>query len=392
MKDSLRFVFVGHSAALHGAERSLLDIVSRCVNQGHHAVVFLPVAGPLAERCRQAGAAVFFVPTHAWVGGRHRGLFGLVRLIQCLAEVVLHWRLLGQVRPDVVVTNTSVTPAPAIAARLRGLPHLWLVRESIRDGNDLNSLLPKGMILRLIVRWSSAVGVISEFIAADFQDLAPRIFLVNPNPTIVDHGEPCDQRHTPMRLLVLGRISEEKGQRLAVEAVARSHADVALRIVGSGPDREVELLRQTVEDLGLGAAVQLVDWADDPHEELRRCDVVLMTSTNEPYGRVTSEALQLGRPVLALPSGASPEVVGRDAAFLVADCGSSSLAERIDDLAASTDVEYRALVDRARKRGEVLASEPPQFDRILAAALAVHAGSEQDPLSGLIVENGMEQE
>lgn len=362
------FVFVGHSAGLHGAERSMLDIVQRCVAQGHHAVVFLPEDGSLVERCIDSGATVRIVRTRSWMGPRHRGLGGAVRLAQCLIDAVRHWWALGSIRPNVVVTNTSVTPSSAVAARLRGIPHVWLIREPLLDGVDSKSLVPKAAILAFVRRSSVAVGVISDFVRSQLPGNVENVFSLQPNPVISDRRSPSVSRHDPLELLVIGRISVEKGQLIAVEALALAASGARLTIVGSGSPVDMRGIRDRVQELALGDRVSFQDWTDDPWHCIRKSDVVLMTSLNEPYGRVTSEALQLGRPVIGLPAGGTPEVVGQYVEFLATDCTPRGLASKIDEFARASDDEYRSLVARAWERGNELAAAPRQFDRILAAA------------------------
>ena len=69
----MRFVFVGHSAGMLGAERSMFDIVSGAVGDGHDVAVVLPTTGPLVDALRGVGATVVIHPMRAWMGARHWG-------------------------------------------------------------------------------------------------------------------------------------------------------------------------------------------------------------------------------------------------------------------------------------------------------------------------------
>ena len=67
----MRVVFVGHSAGMLGAERSMFDIVSGAVGDGHDVAVVLPTTGPLVAALRGVGATVHIHPMRAWMGARH---------------------------------------------------------------------------------------------------------------------------------------------------------------------------------------------------------------------------------------------------------------------------------------------------------------------------------
>ena len=189
----MRVVFVGHSAGLLGAERSMFDILSGAVGDGHEVAVVLPTIGPLAAALRGVGATVLIHPMRAWMGAQHwipAGWSGppywqAARTAEGLVTIV------RRLQPDVVVTNTSVIPAGAIAARRLAIPHVWIVRESLRDNPQLRSFLPKRWIAREIIRRSAALCTISPYVEEQIDELAatrhPRSFTLSPNPERAVH-------------------------------------------------------------------------------------------------------------------------------------------------------------------------------------------------------------
>ena len=86
----------------------------------------------------------------ALIGALPRGALLLPGILQAVL-------LLIRLRPTMVLTNTMVIPAHAIAAKLLGIPHYWMVREFGRDDHQLRFLLGYRRTIRLIGRLSESV-------------------------------------------------------------------------------------------------------------------------------------------------------------------------------------------------------------------------------------------
>ncbi len=108
----------------------------------------------------------------------------------------------------------------------------------------------------------------------------------------------------------IGVLRGTKRVDLFVDVAARLFAgDPSLRflIVGEGP-KEAEI-RGLIDERGLTDAVRLLGHRPDIPEILAATDVMVMTSVKEGLPQVVLQALAAGRPVVASPVGAIPEVV-----------------------------------------------------------------------------------
>jgi glycosyltransferase involved in cell wall biosynthesis len=116
----------------------------------------------------------------------------------------------------------------------------------------------------------------------------------------------------PLRVLCVGRLVEEKGQRLLVRAVAelsQGGLDVELVLVGAGPQRaaiEAEIRRLDVEHLVTltGAVGQ-----DEIGAWYAWADVFALLSFAEGLPVVLMEAMATGLPVVATEIAGIPELV-----------------------------------------------------------------------------------
>lgn len=108
----------------------------------------------------------------------------------------------------------------------------------------------------------------------------------------------------PLRLLAIGRHVPVKQFEVAIEAVALANKKAGrelaeLVMVGDGPERAS--LEAFAKAMGCETSVRFSGWleTDEVYEELRKADVLIVTSQFEPYGVVVLEAMAAGRAVLA---------------------------------------------------------------------------------------------
>ena len=351
----LSVLFVSHSGHYGGgAEYSFKESLSAFRAAGHPVVAVFPAQGPLVEDAAALGAGVhtatlpWWVDWHRRVGFRpHAGW--AVRHVVAVSEAL---RLLRRQRPSLVVTNTLTPPSFAIAARLARLPHVWIVREFGDLDYDLYFPLGYRRTLGLIASLSRTVVCCSKAVEARVVEFAPAARTRVVYPGIESPLLPFRPRRSgPLRVVLVGRFSETKGQRVAVEALAVARqvgADVELTLVGPGDTDDVA---QLARRLGVEHHVQLRPSTTEPIEVWREAHVALMCSRAEAFGRVTVEAMRASLPVCGADSGGTREIVADEVNGLLFPPGDSvSLASKLVRLA--TDETFRqALASGAAQTG-----------------------------------------
>jgi glycosyltransferase involved in cell wall biosynthesis len=170
------------------------------------------------------------------------------------------------------------------------------------------------------------------------------------------------QLPTPFVVGYVGRLVPQKGVADLVDALPLLPERVCLRLIGDGALRE-QLLARAAE-LGVGPRVEIVPWTADVPGELRRLDALVLPSHTtrawkEQFGRVLTEAMSCGVPVVGSSSGEIPNVIG-DAGLIFPEGNLLALADAIRRLAG--DGALRADLGR-RGRARVL-------ERYTQAALA----------------------
>jgi glycosyltransferase involved in cell wall biosynthesis len=150
-----------------------------------------------------------------------------------------------------------------------------------------------------------------------------------------------------------GRLVEEKGLSVLLEALTGLPAACRLEIAGSGPLRAT--LERQAAALGVGPRVRFLDQAPSGAmpEIVARWDALALPSLTRPnwkeqFGRILIEAMASGVPCVGSDSGEIPHVLG-DAGLVVPEGDAGALAAALGRLADDPGLR-RALAARGRAR------------------------------------------
>ncbi len=158
-------------------------------------------------------------------------------------------------------------------------------------------------------------------------DEPPRAWGTNPPDAVPDDAR---------ILLVVSRLTRQKGIDVAVEALSFLPDDVVLVVLGEGPERAA--LEELARERGVESRVILPGRVPDVAAWLRRASVYVQPARWEGFGLAVLEAMVCGLPVVATNVSSLPE--------LVAD-GETGLLVPPDDPAALARAVERALADPA---------------------------------------------
>lgn len=144
---------------------------------------------------------------------------------------------------------------------------------------------------------------------------------------------------TRPRVLCVAHLYPRKDVSTLLQAAARLHADVDIRIVGEGP--ELARLRRHARTLGVQERVRFLGHISRAElaGEYRNADLFCLPSRQEGFGIVLLEAMAAGLPIVAARATAVPEVVPEPACgclFLPGDA--TELARLLELLLADATV------------------------------------------------------
>lgn len=156
------------------------------------------------------------------------------------------------------------------------------------------------------------------------------------------------------RLVAIGRLSEQKGQLLLIEALAMAVArtpELHLTLVGDGELRAP--IEAAIARHGLQAQVRLAGWLDEAgvRAELAAAHALVLPSFAEGLPMVVMEAMAAARPVLGTSIAGMPELVRpQETGWLVPAGDVAGLAEAMIELAATPTAALAAMGQAGRAR------------------------------------------
>ncbi len=323
----MKVLILSHiSELLGGAERSMLDVVELWVKDyGIEPELILrkPIRS-LAGELQKRGWKYHVMDYTFWSDARppvdSESKFR--QASQNTMAVLEIEKIIKKTKPDVVMTNSMVSPWAGVAAHYQGVPHIWFVREYGDLDHGRLFEIGREKTWQDVGKLSSVVITISQALAGHLAKYMPKEKIrILYNPFNIDEiqvkaDEPIAnpyRKGDSLKLVIIGNLSPSKGQHEVVEAVGRLNDEgfnIELCIVGDkGPDKYLKTVKQSIKKHKIKRKVHFVGRHINPLPFVKNADVCLMTSRREAFGRVTFEYLVLGKPVVGANSGATPEMV-----------------------------------------------------------------------------------
>lgn len=317
------------SLELGGVERGVVDL-SRALKRRGDETIVVSSGGALVKELEKMGVKHITLPVHK------KSLLSL-RLVPELANIIERERV------EIVHARSRVPGWIAwLAARKTGTPFVTTCH-----GYYSNHVLSK------IMGWGSRVIAISRIIARhmvdDFGVDPERIRLVHRGIDLDQFAfDPTRYEHPTRtyRIINIARLSPIKGQLEFIKAIHLLKSklpQIEVWIVGSegkGKTKYTELLKHTVEQLGLTHCVKFLGTRRDIQELLKQSDMLMLsTLVPEAFGRVVVEAGAVGTAVCATRVGGVLDII---------DSGENGLLVPPGDIEAMAEGMYDLLMNRGK--------------------------------------------
>jgi len=338
------------NADLYGASRMFLASVEGMLASGWRVVVSIPEpAGPLLHEIEARGGELRPVASPV-LRKTYLNIPGLLRLFGLfLRAVPAEFRILREVRPDVIYVNTIIQPLWLVLGRCLGIPVVCHVHEGEASTPRIvrKALsIPLSLARRVIVNSRFSLRVLTDVMPHAAARSAVVLNGIAGPPRV---EPPRAVLEEPLRLCYSGRLSERKGTGDAIEAVrllVLRGVDARLDILGAvfpGMEPVEQSLRRQVADAGLDERVRFVGFAPTVWPYLAAADIALVPSrTDESFGNTAVEAILAARPVIATRiSGLVEATAGFDGVLLVAPSAPGDIADAVQRVVAHWE-EFRA--------------------------------------------------
>jgi glycosyltransferase involved in cell wall biosynthesis len=366
-------LFAVHSTHFGGAEILALETARYLSDRAHQLTIAAP-PGPMRSQFAEAGDLIEPTPTLPTWGATP--LRWAIDLLRTVLDVRRLRRVIRETASEVVLTNTSTTLAPVIAARLAGVPVVVHAREwpSSRLATPL---------LHLHTRLATTVVVIGRPLleATARRPTVARVVQINDG---IEPRRLAPRTHKAPRgrltLGVVGGLCPRKGQDLAVSALAllrQAGVDAQLELVGRAGSLEFTAeLEVLINALDLTNFVQVLGERSDVHSLMQRWDALLAPSRGDWTPLAIMEAMAVGLPVVATSVGTVPEMLdyGR-CGMLVTPGAVDELADAVGELTSEDGATLvRDRVTAARARVLERYDLAPSLDRLAEELARVTVG------------------
>jgi glycosyltransferase involved in cell wall biosynthesis len=318
-----RIVLVTSSARIGGAERHVQHLAHCLLQRGHDVTVICPPDGWLGAALRRQGIPVI---EHCLRGPR---MYGLLHPISRLAEkartTILHSHLTGATYAAMLCHWRLGVPVVASVHHVGGKAYRSM-SPGVLERVEARLGLPRytDWIFPRVGRHGALVAV-SEFVRQFLvRDGIPdeRIHVIYNGTPFTDEDPPApdptvredfDLPQDAYLLGVIGSVRHQKGQLLAVQALAKLPVTlrdrVRLLLIGAVHEDFAPILTEAIERLGVRHQVILTGAREDVRRLVSSLDFVVHPSLGEAFGVSVLEALALGKPVIATRIGGLPELV-----------------------------------------------------------------------------------
>lgn len=319
------FIFFAHSSGLAGAELCLFELVENLIMKDCLCTVVLPGEGIQLDRYIEIGVPTLLATLNYWcstdrtkTGFEYREGF-----TESTDWLLSNESLLRMIDPDIVFTNTLVIPWGALASRLLGKPHIWMVNEFGFKDHGFNFYYGLQSTSEFIFDNSDYVITLSEAIRNElFSEYQSDkvITLYRPIPiskrNLIEERTPLFRSQFRFHVLHLGTIMKSKGQEDIVRAMSALPKDLLreteLLIVGSQEPTYAQMLEDLIKQEKLEYSVRLLPSTLNVYDLLEEADVVVVCSRAEAFGRVTLESMLTGKAIIATNSGGTPELISNE--------------------------------------------------------------------------------
>ncbi len=317
-----------------GAERVVHDLCAHLPDEGFRVqTVSIIRGGPLEPLFRASRIPLLILGARGPGGLSAWG--ELAQLMRRRKPAIVHTHLFGA---DVM---------GRLAAMRAGMRRRVSTEHNVNRGHGLLKRLVKGLLAPFTSRFVAVSEEVKRAMVADEGIPANKI-------TVIRNGidltrvvpRPAGPFGHPARLLFAGRLTEQKGLDVLLQALSKVHAPWFLQVAGSG-ERDVAL-RSLAERLGLAPRIRWMGQRDDIPQLLAESDVFCFPSRWEGLGLSLLEAAAAGVPIVASDLTVFREVIDPDEMEL-------AMPGDAQDLARALDAVLVGHPDRALARAAALA-------------------------------------
>jgi len=340
MTKNKKILFIHHNSTLGGAELSFADLVTN-LSENITPICALP-EGPLQEKIEASGIKTYTVPMKIL----HRTLNPLSIITDFIRKRKITLLLKKIIRSEQVdLTHMNCFTAAYYghtAASVLNIPIIWHERD----------LAKHKFLIPFIAKFAKFIIAISNAVAENLKEQLGdsekiRVIYNGINTAEFINPEPCDKldiSENKKIVLMASQFVAWKGHLDFIEVaslVIQKLPDTIFILTGNiniaCQQNYIQELKNAISALGLDKSFIWTGFVNNMPGLLQKTTCVILPSQNEPFGRIVAEAMAGAKPVVALKSGAVPEIIENNISGCLTEPG---------DYTAMADNVCRILTDK----------------------------------------------
>jgi glycosyltransferase involved in cell wall biosynthesis len=311
IQKKLRIGFLNDSSRIGGAEKSLAFLIKNLNSSVFESVVICPKGGPLIDELASQNIHVIARDISRF-SRKHRvfnyvaSLFKLLYLIKKLRIDIIHCNTIGAAHWGLPIGSLLSRP---VVCHIRSSSYTKFSSFVVKFYKHSRFIA----ISHFVKQSLTDVGVPDDKIAVVYNGVDTDLY--NPDKLSTNYQKEFEKYREVLKIGVLGRIETWKRHIDVLEAAGmiRESLRFHLFIVGEVWDQKdlslLQMLKSRINDLRLNNHVTFTGFRKDIPAFMAGLDVIVVPSEGEPFGRVTIEAMAIGKPVIGTMSGCTPEII-----------------------------------------------------------------------------------
>ena len=174
-----------------------------------------------------------------------------------------------------------------------------------------------------------------------------------------------DDNYKGVKIITVGRLSKEKGQDLAIKALAelkKDRYDVKWYCIGEGNSRRE--FEQLIKEYNLENDFLLLGATSNPYPYIKSADIYVQTSRHEGYCLTLAEAKALNKPIVTTNFIGAYEQIKDNENGIIVNCNENDLADAIKKLIGKKEICSR-FSNKLRKEKIDTTKEVNKFFKVI---------------------------
>jgi glycosyltransferase involved in cell wall biosynthesis len=373
LRNKIKILYISHSPYLNGAEICLYKLIRDINKDIFEPIVLFPENGPLVKNISSLGVKTLIAPMERWIRFKYDNQIrnsDMFTRSQIIADIIEKEKI------NIVHTNTSVVLEGAVAAKLKGIPHVWHVHEFLNGHTDLVPVIPLSIVYKIMSYLSDKIIAVSNYTKSQFEpleDFDKYVVLYNGieenNSKIINNifKNKHDLDDNELNVVTIGLLTEAKGYDNLLETaniIRNKGYGIKFYWIGEALKDSLRKFDSKIKKLRLKNSVIYIGFKSNIPEIIRNSDLLISFSLNEALPTVILEAMAAEKAVIATDCGGTSEcLINGETGYLVPVNNPDAMSNKIIELV--NDIQKRkAFGENGLKRFKENFTSSIYFDKI----------------------------